>query len=427
MYKSLFFAVGFLAMACFGSSEILETGSGLVNKNISQGLLLVNNQLSPPQSIQSLQLYRASNESNPPIINLNKNETLVLEFDELTSLPGQFRLKFEHYNQHWEPSNIPEVWFIDGINELVITGGERNAFSKPGYFHYKYEFPNRELSFITSGNYMVHVYDYVSNTKLFSLPFFVTEQQGKLISSVETVFNSGSNSPAVDQLFSVYEYPKNIKFPQFDLGFEFVQNRFWGSSRSTETFDITTPGKIRFYTPRKSSFAASFDFIPLDLTELNINLTKIEDWQPEYTPPRIILKPDLLNFSAKPTQRNAFNFGQPEKERDSRYTEVTFRLNAKPNNIRNSEVFVAGDFNSWLLSRGSRLAYDPKTEEWITSLLLKEGVYRYKYFLKPELGNKSEIVPVNDSISSVKQQYTVFVYYTDPVKNYQRLLISGSF
>ncbi|HAW80926.1 MAG TPA: hypothetical protein DCX27_15150, partial [Balneola sp.] len=88
-----------------------------------------------------------------------------------------------------------------------------------------------------------------------------------------------------DQLFSLYDYPEEVEFPQFDLSFSFVQNRFWGSAISTKSFDITTPGKVRFYTPRNNTFSSSFDFIPLDLTDLAINLQKIEDWQPEFTPP----------------------------------------------------------------------------------------------------------------------------------------------
>lgn len=426
MFKFILLSFLILFLNCTGSSDLQNPYSS-PNPDEELGLLLVPNQLPAPSSFQSIQLYRKSNRNNPPIISLNKNEKLVLEFDELTSLSGQFRLKFEHFDQNWNPSNIPEAWFLDGFNELTITGGEKNSLSKPNYFHYKTEFPNRQLKFLTSGNYMLHVIDYSSNTKLFSLPFFITEQAGELTSRSETVYNSGSNFSSIDQLFSIYEYPAEVEFPQFDLSFEFVQNRFWGSSKSTKTFDTTTPEKVRFYTTREQSFSSSFDFVPLDLTDLNINLDKIEDWQPEFIPPKIILKRDVLNFSSSPSTRYNSRFGNPEASRDARYAEVSFRFVSGTLNTENSSIYVAGDFNSWRITNSSKLSYNRSTNLWTTKLIMKEGIYRYKYFQKITSSKNSEILPINDSITDQNQEYISFVYYRDPVRSYQRLLSTDLF
>ena len=426
MYRFPLLFLLICCLSCSGSSNLSTRYSDPFD-NQDQGLLLVSNQLPAPDSFQSIQLYRKGNVDNPPIITLNNREKLVLEFDELTSISAQFRITFEHFDQNWNPSNIPEAWYLDGFNELIISGGEKNTLSKPNFFHYKTEFPNNVLKFTTSGNYLLNVYDYSSNTKLFSIPFFVTEQTGEITSRVETLFNSGNNFSASDQLFSVYEYPKEVEFPQFDLAFSFVQNRFWGNAKSTSTFDITTPGKVRFYTPRSNSFPAGFDFIPLDLTDLNINLDKIEDWQPEFTPPRIFLKRDILNFSASPSTSYNTNFGRPDSKRDSRYAETTFRFDSGSLNTKNTELYVAGDFNSWVLDSESKLKYNPETNLWTSRFLIKQGTYRYKYFLKNRGSVNTEPVPINDSITKRYQEYQTFVYYLDPEKKYHRLLITSSF
>jgi hypothetical protein len=426
MFRTLIILLLVFNLSCSNSSE-LKTRYFNSDSDQDRGLFLVPNQFSAPSSFQSIQLYRKGNINNPPIINLNRNERLVLEFDELTSIDGQFRITFEHFDQNWNPSNIPEAWYLDGFNELIITGGEKNTLSKPNYFHYKAEFPNNTISFITSGNYLLNVYDHNSNTKLFSVPFFVTEQVGSIASRVETLFNSGENFSALDQLFSIYEYPEEVEFPQFDLGFTFVQNRFWGNAKSISSFDVTTPGKVRFYTPRNNSFVSSFDFIPLDLTDLIINLRKIEDWQPEYTPPRVILKRDVLNFSASPNSSYTSNFGYPSRKKESRYAEVTFQFDSGTLNTDQTDLFVAGDFNSWEISKDSRLKYNPSNDLWTTRFLIKQGNYRYKYFQKQKGSENSSAVPINDSVTNRLQEYHAFVYYLDPVKNFQRLLISGSF
>jgi len=416
----------FLLLNCSSSLD-LQNSYPRTNPDEDRGLLLVPNQLIPPSSFKSIQLYRKSNVNNPPIITLNKNEKLVLEFDELTSLSGQFRVRFEHFDPNWNPSNIPEIWYIDGFNELTVSGGEMNTLSKPSYFHYKTEFPNRQLDFLFSGNYMLHVYDYSSNIKLFSLPFFVTEQVGELTSKIETIYNSGSSFAAIDQLFSNYKYPDEVEFPQFELSFEFIQNRFWGNSIKTKTFDITTPGKIRFYTLRENSFSSSFDFIPLDLSDLNINLDKIEDWQPEFIPPRIILERDILNFSASPSLQFRSTYGNIETDRRSRYAEVYFRLVSGTLNTQNSKLYVAGDFNSWRITENSKLIYDNELDLWTTKLIMKEGNYRYKYFRNTEGLDDINIIPINDTITNQTQEYMSFVYYKDPIKIYHRLLSTGVF
>ncbi len=388
--------------------------------------LLVKTQLPATQSIKSIQLYRKGNKHNPPIIKLGSTEQVILEFDELTSLSGQYTIRFTHHNQDWSPSNIPEVWFLDGINDLLVQNGEANRLSKPNFYHYKTEFPNEQIKFLASGNYLLHVYDYASNTELFSLPFFVTEDVGSIKSNSETVYNSGRNNITINQLYSEYQYPEDINIPQFDLSFSFVQNRFWGSFIIPSEKDVSNTGKIRFYTSRNSSFSAEFDFIPLDLSELNVDSRRIIDWQPEYIPPRIILKEDVVNFSAMPTPSYSSNFGIPSSSSHARYAEVKFSVELGPINDNNPEVYVSGDFNQWRIDSQYKLTRNLETGLWETNVIMKQGKYRYKYFLKNEYSD-SDFIPLNDAITSVKQEYFGFVYYRDPEYNYQRLLITTIF
>jgi hypothetical protein len=96
-------------------------------------------------------------------------------------------------------------------------------------------------------------------------------------------------------------------------------------------------------------------------------------------------------------------------------------------NTENTELYVAGDFNSWTLDKDSELNYNSNTGLWSADVLIKEGNYRYKYFQKYENSANSTAIPINDSITNRRQSYHSFVYYLDPEKNYQRLLIIGSF
>ena len=104
------------------------------NRNSENSLLLVPNQILLPHSIKGVEFYRKKYTGSPPIIRLNTTDQLILRFDELSSLSGQFRITFTHYNQDWKKSNLAEIWVYEGINDLAILGGNLNEQSNPNYF-----------------------------------------------------------------------------------------------------------------------------------------------------------------------------------------------------------------------------------------------------------------------------------------------------
>lgn len=409
------------------SGEIGDSISSKSTPSASNGLLLVPGQLQAPQSIKSIQLYKKERDINAlPVFELDSKDILVLEFDELTTQSGQFLIRFTHHNQNWEKSGMPDPWIIDGINEMDLVGGVRNQLSDPQYFHYKLEFPNNRFSFLISGNYLLHVYDYQSGTELFSLPFFVSENIGNIEAYSETVFNAGENGEALDQLFGKYSYPEFVEFPQFDLSYTFTQNRFLGKSKYPKEISFYTEGFTEFRLSRNNSFQANFDFTALDLSTFSTQNYRIFDFQPGYTPPRITLRDDYLNFLATPKTTFETEYGLPNSNRSARYGEVTFSLNTGGQlDLNSPSIFLVGDFNQWSISDRYKLRYNANKGVYETRALIKQGTYSYKYILQ-ENGIVDPLT-LSDSITKQSQEYTGFVYYKDPQYQYSRLLKLRSF
>ncbi len=383
-------------------------------------LLLVPNQLTAPQSIRSVQLFRTGSVENPPIIELGSSQRLVLEFDELALVSGQFRVQFSHHNKNWNQSGLPDPWIYEGNNELYIRGGEKNQEFKPDYFHYKFEFPSRDLKFKVSGHYLIHVYDYQSGIELFSLPFFITENEGELSTKVETLFNQGSDGSARDQLFGKYLYPEFVEFPQFDLSYSFVQNRFWKKNRSAEQTSFTTKGNTEFHLSRNQSFPSNFDFTTLDLSELSLQNPKIYNYEPAQILPRITLKDDYLNFLSDPKLISNSELGFPKNNRSARYAEVSFRLNTGGRIPEFESVYLIGSFNQWSISERDKLNFNSDLGIFETKALVKEGKYFYKY-VTLENGSINDL-RLSDSLTKRDQEYIGFVYYRDPQLQYDRIL-----
>lgn len=409
--------VCFLA-GCAGVSQVPpRPGVPAVSSNF-----LVPGQLPAPQSIKSIQLYRKGSPNNVPAIHLNSSQKLVLAFDELSRLSGQFRIHFTHHDAHWQNSNIPEDWFLEGMNELILGSGTPNRMSEPRYHRYEMEFPNRQIKFKASGNYMLHVSDFASGTPLFSLPFFVTEDAGTIVSHSETLFNIGPRGAAMHQPFSTYAYPDFVQFPQFDLSFFFVQNRFWGNSREASIFDTSTEGETAFHLSREASFAANFDFILLDARQFTQG-GKIIEWNPASVPPKVLLREDVLNFLAYAQPRTDWisKFGNPNPEREARYASVRFRFDGGGQFHQQTPVYLTGDFNQWILSDAYTLIYNPETGYMEREILIKEGSYTYKYALKNPDGSVDDLT-LSDSVTRSRQEYASMVYFRDPEYQFQRLL-----
>lgn len=412
----------FLIVSC--SSEFVNVQKKGANKAFdTPSLLLVRGQTALPQSFKSVQLTRKGSANTPPIMELGSNDKLILEFDELASISGQFTIRFSHHNKDWSPSNVPDAWLFDGINEVNLFGGEINQFYKPDYFHYKLEFPNRDIRFKISGQYLLHVHDYSSGSELFSMPFFVTEDEGELNIISETIFNATPNGSAKDQIFGKYIYPEFVEFPQFDLSYSFAQNRFWRETRFADEKSFTKEGITEFHLSRSAAFQANFDFSELDISELSLQNPKIFNIEPARIPIRVTLRDDVLNFLSNPKPVFRSENGNPKTSRTTQYANVRFRLNTDSKTLKDAPIYLIGDFNMWTISDRYKLNYQADLGVFQTSGILKQGIYSYKYVTVQN--GVIDPFKLSDTLTKRDQEYIGFVYYRDPDLNYDRLLKTG--
>ena len=388
-------------------------------------LLLVPDQILLPRSIKGVQFYRKSYSGSPPIIRLNTTDQLVLRFDELSSLSGQFRVTFTHYNKDWIRSNLAETWIYTGINDQAIIGGNLNKKSHPNYFSYEYIFPNRNIKFLVSGNYMITVSDFESGIELFNLPFFITENVGDLHPDVTTFFNSGPLSTAMDQISGTFFYPDFIEFPQFNLNYRIAQNRFWSINITPNQNNYVTKGKTTFQLTSDQFLPAYVEFYTLDLRTLSLQNPQIFGYERTKIPEKIILRNDYLNFSRDIRTITETGYGRPIQDVNSRLLNVEFSYEVQGMIPKDSEIYLIGDFNQWTISNNYRLKFNSKDNIYRVNAIIKQGLYNYKYAMI-ENGEINTLLNV-ESLSQKPQEYAAFVYYKDPQLLYDRLLNSRIF
>ncbi|NGP76870.1 DUF5103 domain-containing protein [Balneolaceae bacterium YR4-1] len=412
-----------LLLLIFGCTS-LETGSREVNNRQRspefQNRFTISQQKAPPREIQSVQLYRKGSMQSAPIITLNSSEKLSLEFDHLGEGTKQFRLTVSHRSKNWEESPLPPDFYLTGFSEVYFSNASKSFSQRPSYFHYTYEFPNSQLNFKASGNYLLSVYDYNNNELLFTLPFFVTENQGSLDTRVETLYVRRDDLRPEDQPFSRYRYPDFVEFPQFDLSYMYVQNQFWGRYRVVENSDTATPEVVNFHLSRDRAFLGNYEFNALDLRSLRADGQQILEVQQGEIPPKVILRRDIQSFDVKPGFAPDGRFGIPLDNRSASYANVQFRLETSGMVSGDENIFLLGDFNNWTINNDNRMQYNVESDLWEGQAFIKEGEYAYKYVMVKN-GNIDDL-SLDRGFQRTGQNYVTFVYYKDPTRNYDRLL-----
>lgn len=379
-------------------------------------------QIIAGDSIRSIQFHRAGNPTSAPILNINSNDQLELRFEKLHGEPGQYRVSLSHHNPDWSRSNLPPERFMDGFYNIPLSNVRLSRNSRPRYRQYRFTFPTEQFQITKSGNYLLKVEDDDSGYLVLSLPFFATENEGSLTSSVEQLSVPRRNLRRVHRPVSRYALPDFVDQPHFDLQFYFAQNRFWGRAKKADELDFSAPDHVQFELSQSQAFIGDYEFNLLTLKELSQSDNNVINAYPEEIPPRLILRDDAQGFSAS-RQINLSRlgpFGDPDMSLNAGYANVIFRFDPETPPDSLASIHLLGDFNNWSVNSTNRLTYDDDINRWTANAVVKKGNYKYKYVLVDD--EEIDDLYFDDQFTSNRQQYYSFVYMHDSDEFYYRLL-----
>ena len=419
-FSTLFLGLLFISTGCsvFESNNRTERDS-LPQIQTPENLFTVPGQMIASDLVRSIQLHRTGSPTSPPIIEMDGNQRLLLTFEMLEFDSRQFRISFTHHNPDWSRSPIPPEFYIDGLQTHFLDGGQVSQ-QRPQYRQYTFRFPNNQLDFRRSGNYMMRVEDQDTGYLVFTIPFFVTENRGSIRSSVEVITTPRRDFRITHRPVSRFRLPDFVDQPQFDLEFYYVQNQFWGKSREADELDFSDPLEVQFELRRENSFIGDYEFLELTLDELSQNNPQVFEAAPHEVPPRLVLMDDISGFSSTGRMTPSTRYGKPNLNLNGRYANVVFRFEPGTEIEDDQDIYLVGDFNNWSIRSRQRLEHNPEIDRWETSTIIKEGLYNYKYILM-ENGAIDDLY-FDDLFLRTPQEYHALVYMRDPQRFYYRLL-----
>lgn len=386
------------------------------------------------ENIKSVFLYPESmqNENparliNQPIIPLDGNTPLILEFDDLTADFRGFRAKIIHCDAEWKPSVLSEIEYTTSFNDYPLTEYSASFSTKIPYYHYRLEVPPVRIS----GNYLLVVNSEDKRKPVLTRRFMVYETKVRIGAVVNFAVGTYERNTHQQVDFNIDHRGLSVPAPQNDLKVVIRQNFRWDTAKTgfkpaqVNSFDQSV--KYQFFN-LENAFTGGNEFRYFDsrtISARGFGVYEIERLD-EFT--RLILAPD------KPRNQERVNFsiddlngrytvdhresGNGSVEAD--YTPVVFTLMMPEN--QEADIYVNGGFNNWQLDEINRMEYNENTNAYQAVILLKQGLINYNYRMVSNNRNNNEESAIEGNFSNTENDYDILVYYRAPAGRYEQLV-----
>ena len=378
--------------------------------------------------IASVQLFTGEDQLSAPVGVLGE-ATFHIAFDDLSVEVRHPKYTFIHCTHDWQPSQMNQIEYIEGFMEEDITQYDHSFNTIEPYLHYHAEFPNENISFSKSGNYILFVYDDSPDNPILTRRFMVVEPlPAKIVSDVHSAFDVNNRQTHQDVDFVVFTGAYRVRNPQQSVHATIQQNGRWDNAKYGLVYKSGNASELNFtYMDGANTFPGGAEFRTFDISTLRSNADRVVGISFVNRHTHVyVLQDDARPYSAYESRgningrcyyrnRNLVN----EYSEDYAFTHFTLK-SSFPFNEGN--VYVFGELTDWQLLDEAKLHYNKEFDFWETELLLKQGVYNYQYVYLPYGSDAIDATYIEGSHYETNNIYSIYVYFQEEGTSYDRLI-----
>lgn len=386
----------------------------------------VQNEVGPPPNIKTV-IFKGPTDDQFPIVPLN--ETISLEFDDLSASEQDYYYKIVHCNYDWTPSQLLKSQYLDGVDNQRITDYENSYTTLQPYSNYRLTIPNNYVSLKVTGNYMLEIYN-SRNELQFSRRFVLYKDAVKVAATVKRSrdFNFLNEKQVLQ--FSIASAGFPWVNPKQEVKVALIQNYHWDSALYNIKPQYTIGNELIYKYDKETSFFGGNEYLNFDTSDLRAPTSAISK----------ITYEDLYNHFLFADQMRADRpytyfpdingdfvvrtLQGDEASREAEYSLVHFKL---PYNelFGLKKVYIYGKFNNYQLEDENQMTYNSDSGFMEGTLLLKQGFYNYKYVVVDDKGHISPNA-VGGNFHFTENQYIILVYYRNFGDLYDSVIGLGS-
>lgn len=375
--------------------------------------------------IKTVECYNSTKEQSFPIIRLNSHETITLGFDDLQGSSKNYSYTVEHCTFDWQPSRINVLDYLETFREDIIFDYKYSVNTLQRFTHYQLKLPNEQIKPKIAGNYLLKIYESGKADKpIITQRFYLVSNS--LNVGVEIVPATNVQHRNTKQKINLTVFnPFNIQSPNTDLKVVVMQNGIPYSQKINTKPQFIRPNSIAYTDLNANEFWGGNEFRKFDTRSFRYKATGVQQSYRDSLQ-NIVLSTDLPadanRYSNSLDENGAFYIRNNDGRNhitDSDYANVKFTLNAQPPKS-NGHVYVVGRFNNYTFSDENKLSYVAAQQRFYGNIMLKQGIYDYKYIWVDENGIINDTV-FEGSFFETSNSYQVLVYYRKPATRYDEL------
>jgi hypothetical protein len=379
--------------------------------------------------IKTVQLHKAGWSRTYPIIQLHSPEQLELSFDDLSLNSRNYNYSIVHCDFNWEESDMLETEYLKGFTQNPLLDYQFSFNTTFTYTHHKLLFPNEDMQISKSGNYLIKIYeDNNKDQPVLIQPFMVFEPRVNIVPQVKYSTNTSLIKAMQEVDFSVFHPKLNINNPIEEVKVCIQQNGRTDNRITNLKPVFIRAGELVYDYNRENLFEGGNEFRWLDIRSTRFApeyVKAIHFYDPHY---HFELFPDNSRADKSYFYREDFNGRyyievrenrDPEIEAD--YVYVHFKHPATYP-YSTGDVFISGALSNWQLDTPNQMEYNPNSQSYELTLLLKQGFYNYQYIFKPHNQGKGELQKIEGSFGQTENDYLILVYYRSLGDYYDQLV-----
>ena len=400
--------------------------------------------------IRSVRLHVTGLALTQPVSVLGSMNSLFLSFDELEGSGTRYYFTVIHCDRHWQPTReLLQFDYLNGFREGEIPNYEISSGTYQDYLHYYVSFPNDEIKWSKSGNYLLVVYESgQEDDPIITRRFLVTEETIRTQTNVvrPVIVSQQNTHQEID--FGVEIKSLNCSNPRAEISCTILQNGRWATRIEDIPPRMVTGTYLDYNYQGKIVFEAGKEFRNMDISSMiyrSEDVLDIEEFVEGYSTILFPAQPRArqsylwrrdLNGMFVPYNRDFYRKTIPpdslastlnlvlrhnyrEQQLNTEYSEVLVTLEM-PNTLEDG-VYVVGGMTDWKMLPEYKLTYDERVKGFIGRLYLKQGYYNYGFAVPDAQGNP-DFTPLEGNWYATENQYTLLTYYRPIGGQYDRLV-----
>ena len=372
-------------------------------------------------NVHSLKVCLANNMYIPPVLMMNGDDQLVVNFDYIDYDVHYLRYSVTHCNADWQPSQLVESEYVSGFNYADIDDYAPSEATYVHYYNYQFTLPNPDMELLVSGNYLLTVYEQDnSDDILFQTRFSVCEGKVGVYPQVTSRTDVEYNNRFQQVSFDVRFKPGQIKDPYSEFTCVVSQN-----SREDNAVTVVRPlmaavDHVTYDHNNNLIFPAGNEFRRFETVAahtINMGVQSIRYYYPMYHATLMVDEPrNETQYLYDKTQFGRFTI------RNAEITHFTLDAGGK---LNGGNVFLYGEFLKGYPASLAMMKYDANSGCYTSELLLKQGAYNYMYLWVPDGSSVGQTGKIEGDHYETVNEYLVMVYDRPMGERYDHLVGYG--